>query len=552
MTERHLFCVVVCLLVFQARCLAADYYVDASGGRDANSGGSPSAAWRTIARVNAHTGFAPGDRILLKRGEVWREQLLVPCSGAPGKPIVFGAYGSGRNPLLKGSDLVAGWTEAGRPNTWKAPLSAPPLQVFFNGVRGIKRDDLESVDGSLEGYRRPHVRAAIPEEMGPDGGRGAVQWFWSNGILYVYATADPDGLYTDPGTEASVRPAARTSGLVTIRGHDHVTIENIDATHSNSFGLYLKSPGSHLTARGCEVSYSIDGGIVAPSGRPPLTQVTFESCISHHNNTGYKEGAPGVTTYHEGLTVENTDGFLVRGCEVYSNYMEGVNFKRGARNGVIENCRLHSNALINHYLEGAVNIVIRYNRIWGCTYNAGIEMGLETDTYSNDNIRIHHNLFWGNNGGVSFWSARVAAQTRNIRIDNNTFYGESQAIRWKRGATDNYSGTNAIRNNLFWQNGRGTAIKDDTVGSQATSRTTIAYNAFQQGAPSDTTGSNARILSESPFVDAAGLDFRLRPGSPCIDAGTDVGLARDFDGKPVPRGRAPDIGAYEHAAPAAR
>lgn len=120
------------------------------------------------------------------------------------------------------------------------------------------------------------------------------------------------------------------------------------------------------------------------------------------------------------------------------------------------------------------------------------------------------------------------------------------------GATDNYSGTNAIRNNLFWQNGRGTAIKDDTVGGQATSRTTIAYNAFQQGAPSDTTGSNARILSESPFVDAAGLDFRLRPGSPSIDAGTDVGLTRNFEGKPVPQGRAPDIGAYEHAAPAAR
>jgi peptidoglycan/xylan/chitin deacetylase (PgdA/CDA1 family) len=41
-------------------------------------------------------------------------------------------------------------------------------------------------------------------------------------------------------------------------------------------------------------------------------------------------------------------------------------------------------------------------------------------------------------------------------------------------------------------------------------------------------------------------DFRLLSTSPCINAGVDVGLTTDYAGAKVPRGRAPDIGAYEY------
>ena len=41
-------------------------------------------------------------------------------------------------------------------------------------------------------------------------------------------------------------------------------------------------------------------------------------------------------------------------------------------------------------------------------------------------------------------------------------------------------------------------------------------------------------------------DFRLKTGSRAIDAGRDVGLKTDFNGTPIPRRVAPDIGAYEY------
>ena len=273
---------------------------------------------------------------------------------------------------------------------------------------------------------------------------------------------------------------------------------------------------------------------MVPSGSPSATQITIEDCLVHHNNGGYKEGAPGVTTYHEGLTIENVDGFVIRRTKVYNNYMEGSNFKRGARNGLIEDCDLYANDLINQYIEGATNIEIRYNRIYDCSYNAGIEFGMETDTNHNDNVRIHHNLFWNNSGGVSFWAGSFTGQHRNFRIENNTFYNNWEAIRWKAGATDNVSGTNYIRNNLFWQGSASNrAIWDYTSGQQAISRTTIAYNAFQQGAASATTGSNARMLTDSGLVNPAGRDFHLRSGSRLHQHGhehrLDGGLRRDLD-----------------------
>lgn len=57
-------------------------------------------------------------------------------------------------------------------------------------------------------------------------------------------------------------------------------------------------------------------------------------------------------------------------------------------------------------------------------------------------------------------------------------------------------------------------------------------------------------IAEPMFVDAANHDFRLKSGSPAIDAGIDVGLTHDLfktdiEGNPAPAGGARDIGAYE-------
>jgi len=57
---------------------------------------------------------------------------------------------------------------------------------------------------------------------------------------------------------------------------------------------------------------------------------------------------------------------------------------------------------------------------------------------------------------------------------------------------------------------------------------------------------HAKLASSGLITTLAGAaDFNLKPSSPAIDAGIDVGLTRDYSGSIVPAGGAPDIGAYE-------
>jgi len=85
--------------------LLADIYYVSPQGNDAHDGRSPAKAWKTVAKVNA-TAFAPGDQILFARGGEWRESLKASSGGAPGKPIVYAATGTGAKPKFWGSDVV--------------------------------------------------------------------------------------------------------------------------------------------------------------------------------------------------------------------------------------------------------------------------------------------------------------------------------------------------------------------------------------------------------------------------------------------------------------
>ena len=78
---------------------AANYYVSASGGNDANSGLSPATAWQSFSNVNQRI-FAAGSAIWLKRGEVWTNELNLRGSGTPAATNQLGAYGTGGRPLI--------------------------------------------------------------------------------------------------------------------------------------------------------------------------------------------------------------------------------------------------------------------------------------------------------------------------------------------------------------------------------------------------------------------------------------------------------------------
>jgi hypothetical protein len=85
-----------------------NYYVDATGGLDSNTGTDSGHPWKTISKVNGQmANFHPGDQILFKKGESWTEQLVVSASGSSSGAIIFSSYGSGSKPLIDLADSLA-------------------------------------------------------------------------------------------------------------------------------------------------------------------------------------------------------------------------------------------------------------------------------------------------------------------------------------------------------------------------------------------------------------------------------------------------------------
>jgi hypothetical protein len=90
----------VLLLQPFSEATARTFFVAASG-NDAHDGLSERSQWRTLDKVNA-AALEPGDKVLFKRGDTWRGQLVAQ-SGEDGSPITYAAYGEGPKPLLLGS-----------------------------------------------------------------------------------------------------------------------------------------------------------------------------------------------------------------------------------------------------------------------------------------------------------------------------------------------------------------------------------------------------------------------------------------------------------------
>ena len=153
----------------------ATYYVDsAAGGGGDGSIGTP---WNTLASVEAAV-LAPGDSVKLKRGSIFREDLILNETGSLGNPITIEDYGAGLLPAISGANVIAGWTnEAG--NIWYATVPAYATHiVIFDGTLGNEKSS----------------KAALAAEFD--------WWYDSAGPrVYCYSPADPDARYTSPGVE---------------------------------------------------------------------------------------------------------------------------------------------------------------------------------------------------------------------------------------------------------------------------------------------------------------------------------------------------------------
>jgi hypothetical protein len=101
--------ILIFALIVSGVCRAQTYYVNtsSSGSGDGTTQqlSGPHAAWKNI---NEISGLLPGDSVLFHRGDIWATALYILVSGEPGNVIIFGAYGSGEDPLIDVSTNIYG------------------------------------------------------------------------------------------------------------------------------------------------------------------------------------------------------------------------------------------------------------------------------------------------------------------------------------------------------------------------------------------------------------------------------------------------------------
>jgi hypothetical protein len=352
----------------QQGATAHTYYVDATRGDDARDALSPAAAWRSLNRVNK-AALQPGDRVLFRRGETWRGQLM-PQSGSPAGAITYGVFGRGDKPLLLGSlarDRAEDWQPAG-PGIWAtAPIRSDRREVSADPAPlSVDVGNIILNHGAAVGIKK-----------------------WSTADLRQEGDYYYDGRRRQVVLRSAANPAARHRSIelalnrhiIDEGGRGYVTYENLALRYGAAHGIGGGST-QHITVRDCDISY-IGGGhqFTTPAGNP----VRFGN---------------------------------------------GVEFWAGARDCLVEGCRLweiYDAALTNQGSGTNVqeNITYRHNVIWNSEYSFEYWNGDQTS--KTRNIRFEHNTCvnagfgWGHN-------QRPDPNGRHLMFYSNTAATEAVSV----------------------------------------------------------------------------------------------------------------------------
>ncbi len=528
------------------------YYVDATKGDDSNDGLSPETAWKTIGKVNSMS-FNPGDSILFKRGEIWREKLVVPSSGSPGKPIIFGAYGNGNKPRILGSvarNSPSGWTHEGG-NLWFASSSVEVKNLIF---------DNESSE------------AAMVQDKKDLNIQGEAWWDSNNNRIYLYSTSNP-ATYYHGGIECALKQTT-----INIDDKAYIVIDSLDLRYGGSYAIKAKhiSTGSNLTVRNCNFKFIGSNLSGTPGGDFSGRAIFIEdynntliennsfdhtwSCVAMFSKSGgyvviIRNNTMGPHFHGYG---GNTDGInfnddrgdykgsIIEGNDISGFFDDGIDLYH-ASNVIVRNNIVHDNALGDRTGEGhgikaggsddeghSVGNQILGNHIYNITQGHGWAV----TTNNAENVTFAYNIIHNVRRGIQSGAKGIYGQNNGWKIYNNIFYDCSNIavrvapeLRW------------VIQNNIFDGESYDLYCSSD---SSITGGYNCLMNDVSVGGSGNYTGGEDDFYQTDPlFMNALDHDFHLQPDSPCVDAGVDVGLTQDFEGNPVPQGNAPDIGAYE-------
>lgn len=215
------------------------YYVSNSG-NDANTGRSPSSAWKSLGKVNSMLGNGSikyGDGVVFERGGTFYGSLKGASASQNGSPITFGAYGTGPRPVISGYKILnnqGAWTNVGN-NVWKINL------VNGTSYSGMMPGDTAN-NNSNAGFLR--VNGTIHGAKKWSQSSLGSQWDFYNDSTYLYvkSSSNPSSMANDLRVS--------TNGVL-VKGFNWQTLIGLEIIGSGGHGY--QQTGSRTRISDCYI-----------------------------------------------------------------------------------------------------------------------------------------------------------------------------------------------------------------------------------------------------------------------------------------------------------
>lgn len=526
------------------------YYVDATNGNDLFNGTSPSAAWKTIAKVN-NQSFIAGDQILFKRNEIWTGERIeiANMAGNITNDIIFAAYGIGEKPVITSIILQnLNWVYVAN-NIWKAtnPPIEHPERILINNEEKLRANILSELDG-VQFY-----------------------WFYDNyaNDLYYYSTINP----------SSVNFSFAIDFPLIVDHSEFITIDDIDF-QGGWTAIFINSLAKNITLRNLNIGkYSREGVIVsngsAISENPE--NIFIENCMfDAYFNFDYDNAAIYEGSFDrgssDGIRIEkqiggyirnnyfknwghasvNIDGVQITNIEVSNNYLTSPDICYGGRIAVDDasNILVFNNEIINTSVQSQLNGQNNHyhHNIFLNTKNTPltnvIDAGIELQGYSISNVKenvFENNLIMNTEGPGIRISGNNENDIYNNIFRNNIIYNCGTIINGKSIVIEEnefqFTYTNSFKNNLIYS-----SISNQTCWFRANGIDVPNFNSITD----DGYTIIGNIGLDPMFINTNSSNFHLTSNSPCIDAGVSSISVLDFEGNSIPFSTSiTDIGIYE-------
>jgi len=573
------------------------YYVDFDGGSDGNTGLSPLSPWKhcpgdpNAAGTPTNTPLYYGDTIIFKGGVVYRGSIHCNRSGQAGYPIIYdgntaGTFGAGRA-IIDGSQTLTEWTPCADPDD--ADGNPDWAEIVWThvpaGTTAFNQAYFED-DGLLHPAQDPNVADPfyhdnldhfLTHDAYTDTSITDVDYFidpdpaaW-DGSTYIYIHGgnnavirkrvtgyDPEShtIFFEPmgTTFYSTYAMVNALKILDTPGEFVIREDQTDVEGRPRMYLWPLTPGtagkdiavtvrdtcfdfgstSYVTLRGFELRKT-------GSADPAVTNAMNAGC------TGLRiEDNIIVNHAGTGVGLDDATDTLVASNEVKFNKGRGIIIAEAFNSSIRDNIlQKNGQTAIDYYWS-------HHSDISGNTVfdNAGGHANGITVYLDSSDILIFGNRVWGGHAACTVRDSTDVTVACNILDGNGSYY-----------AMADWAGMNGLYlyHNLIFNGG--TAISSSSThvvarnnimaGSPVQYRGGVSeHNIFTSLSwtqdPDNLGPGEFQATPEDLFVDFAGGDYRLKPGSPAIDAGVPVvGITADFAGTPVPQGGAPDIGPLE-------